>query len=363
MPTGELTIRQIRKVFGEHEAISPLDLDIAAGEFVSLLGPSGCGKTTLLRMIAGFEEPTSGEVSLDGADLLKLPPNKRPVNTVFQSYALFPHLNVAENIAYGLKRSKVRKDEIRSRVKDALRLVQMETFADRKPDMLSGGQQQRIALARAIVNRPKVLLLDEPMSALDRKLREEMQLELIQLHHELDMTFVFVTHDQQEALAMSDRIVVMNHGNIQQIGSAEDIYQRPNNAFVAGFIGQQTFFDATVKHAAADSLELETGVGTMLSTEQERFADGTSVRIAIRPEDIQIQSGRSTEQTSSEANQVTGSVTSRSFLGDVLQYLVQLEDGTEVLVRTPASLAIDGHDGDQVSLKWDSRAVRVFPNG
>lgn len=362
MSSGALTIRQIRKVYGDNEAISPLDLDIAAGEFVSLLGPSGCGKTTLLRMIAGFEEPTAGEIRLDGEDLLRLPPNKRSVNTVFQSYALFPHLNVAENIAYGLKRSKVSKSEIRTRVQDVLRLVQMTQFAERKPDMLSGGQQQRIALARAVVNRPKVLLLDEPMSALDRKLREEMQLELIQLHDELKMTFVFVTHDQQEALAMSDRIVVMNHGNIQQIGSAEEIYQEPNNAFVAEFIGQQTFFDATVQSAVSGKLELDTSTGKMLSSTEQQVPVGAEVRVAIRPEEIRLRRAVPGEDPSPSSNHITGRIMSRSFLGDVFQYLVRTADGTEVLVRVPASTAPDSNEGDQVVMDWNSEAVRVFAN-
>lgn len=363
MSSGALTIRQIRKVYGEIEAIKPLDLDIEAGEFVSLLGPSGCGKTTLLRLIAGFEEPTSGQIRLDDEDLLRLPPNKRSVNTVFQSYALFPHLNVAENIAYGLKRSRVKKDEIQHRVSDVLRLVQMTKFAERKPDKLSGGQQQRIALARAIVNRPKVLLLDEPMSALDRKLREEMQLELIQLHDELNMTFIFVTHDQQEALAMSDRIVVMNQGDIEQIGSAEEIYQTPNNAFVAEFIGQQTFFDAKVVNTVPGGVELHSATGKMTSSSDQQLAVGSDVRVAIRPEEIRIRQDVQLQDTSQASNQVTGHIMSRSFLGHVFQYLVRIEDGTEVLVRVPATAAPDGDEGDEVILEWHSTAVRVFDNG
>ena len=251
---GQLEIRGVTKRFGSHTALSELDLTVEAGEFLSLLGPSGCGKTTLLRMIAGFEEPTTGHILLSDQDLVGVPAHRRPVNTVFQSYALFPHMSVSDNVAYGLKQKRVPKAEIRERVIEALRLVQMDGLADRKPDQLSGGQQQRVALARALVNRPQVLLLDEPMSALDRKLREEMQIELKRLHAELGMTFVFVTHDQEEALAMSDRIVVLDAGKIQQVGTAEEIYSRPANRFVAGFIGKQNFVSATVEGRDGDSV-------------------------------------------------------------------------------------------------------------
>lgn len=362
MSTGTLNIKSIRKFYGDHKAIGSLDLDIAGGEFLSLLGPSGCGKTTLLRMIAGLETPTSGDILLDGDDLTALPPNKRPVNTVFQSYALFPHLDVAENIAYGLKRSKVPKQEIADRVREALQLVQMEDFVNRKPDMLSGGQQQRISLARAIVNRPRVLLLDEPMSALDRKLREEMQLELIRLHSELEMTFVFVTHDQGEALAMSDRIVVMNHGEIEQVGKAEEVYENPVNTFVAEFIGNQTFFDATVRQQSGDHIELTTQHGAMAGATDDPLTVGSQVRVAIRPEDIRMSSA-SDAQSTTHVNQVAGTVISRSFLGDVFQYLVRLDDDVEVLVKMPTAKAPAVAEGDSVYLVWDSAAVKVFAHG
>lgn len=358
-PTGGLSIRGIRKVFGEHEAIKSLDLDVRPGEFVSLLGPSGCGKTTLLRMIAGFERPTDGAIELDGEDILGLPAYKRPVNTVFQSYALFPHMSVTDNVAYGLKRSGVPKQEIGERVLEALQLVRMDGFADRKPDMLSGGQQQRVALARALVNRPQVLLLDEPMSALDRKLREEMQLELIRLHTDLGITFIFVTHDQEEALAMSDRIVVMNAGIVQQLGESEEIYRDPANAFVAGFIGKQNFVTAAVESIDGETATL-TGEREKLEVPAARLGAipvGSPVRAAIRPERMHIRAGA---VEAGSTNEVSGVVVGESFLGDVVQYLVRLEDDHEVLSRVPAVGAPDVHEGGTVTVFWDRDAVQVF---
>lgn len=357
--TGGLSIRGIRKEFGGNAAIEHLDLEIRPGEFVSLLGPSGCGKTTLLRMIAGFETPTAGAIELDGKSLLDRPAYRRPVNTVFQSYALFPHMSVAENVAYGLKRSRVPKRQIGPRVLEALQLVRMETFAERKPDMLSGGQQQRVALARALVNRPEVLLLDEPMSALDRKLREEMQLELIRLHTDLGLTFVFVTHDQEEALAMSDRIVVMNAGIVQQVGESEEIYRQPANAFVAGFIGKQNFVDAEV-------VEISGSVAVLRATREYLripagrlggIAPGGRVRAAIRPETMEVRAGSAPAMST---NEVAGVIVGESFLGDVVQYLVRLGDGHEVLSRVAAVGAPDVHEGDAVTVFWDPEAVQVF---
>ncbi|WP_029088763.1 ABC transporter ATP-binding protein [Brevibacterium album] len=354
---GALRLSGVHKRFGEHTAIDRVDLDIRAGEFLSLLGPSGCGKTTLLRMIGGFEDPTSGAIALDGDDLTGLPPFRRPVNTVFQSYALFPHYTVAENVAYGLKRAKVPRKELAPRVAEALDLVQMRRFADRRPDMLSGGQQQRVALARALVNRPRVLLLDEPMSALDRKLREEMQLELIRLHTDLGLTFVFVTHDQEEALAMSDRIVVMSEGRIQQVGSAEEVYGSPANAFVAGFIGKQNFVDAEVVEAYAEGLLLR-GPRCDLRATAAGFAAGAQVRAAIRPESMGIRPA--TEGAPGGLNAVAGRVVGESFLGDVVQYLVRAADGHELLSRVRTSAAPDVHEGDDVVLTWEAAAVQVF---
>ena len=238
-----LKLQQIRKSFDHTEVLKGVDLEVAQGEFITLLGASGCGKTTTLRIIAGLELPDSGSVILEGRDITDWEPNKRDVNTVFQNYALFPHMNVVDNVGYGLKIRKVPKAEIAERVKQALRLVQLEEYGKRMPDQLSGGQRQRIAIARAVINEPKVLLLDEPLGALDLKLRRQMQLELKRLQKKLHITFIYVTHDQEEALTMSDKIVVMSEGRIQQIGTPEDIYNEPKNAFVADFIGERGYPD------------------------------------------------------------------------------------------------------------------------
>lgn len=367
---GALTFKNVRKVFAEHEALRSFNLEVHAGEFLSLLGPSGCGKTTLLRMIAGFEEPTEGQILLDGKDLTALPAHRRPVNTVFQSYALFPHMSVADNVAYGLKRGKVKlhRSEITRRVSEALEMVRMDTHARRRPQELSGGQQQRVALARALVNRPRVLLLDEPMSALDRKLREDMQLELIRLHTDLGLTFIFVTHDQEEALAMSNRIVVLNNGVVQQVGESEEIYSRPANTFVAGFIGKQNFVPAVVETLGDPA----TGQPTVLRAARE-FVEvhstwpvhstrslqvGQEVLATIRPELMRVRPGSCPDMST---NEITGVVVGESFLGDVVQYLVRLHDGHEVIARVSTVEAPEVSEGDTVTVSWSQRAAQVFP--
>lgn len=360
-PGGRLDIKGVQKRFGEQTAIENLDLVVEAGEFISLLGPSGCGKTTLLRMIAGFEQPTRGSIELAGKDIVALPPHRRPVNTVFQSYALFPHMSVAENVAYGLKQAKVPRSEIGGRVKESLDLVRMASFADRKPQQLSGGQQQRVALARALVNRPQVLLLDEPMSALDRKLREEMQLELKRLHVELGMTFVFVTHDQEEALAMSDRIAVMNTGVIQQLGTAEEVYTLPNNRFVAGFIGKQNFVTAAFERVENGTAILNANKAT-ITVDADRLPGaqrGDTITVSIRPEVMRIAPLDSPAQG---ANTAEGTVIGVSFLGDVVQYMVDAADGQQVLARVPAAGAEVHLEGAPVRLSWNPEAVQVFPH-
>lgn len=349
---GSVELSGVSKLFGAAKAVDDLSLTVEAGEFISLLGPSGCGKTTLLRMIAGFEHPDAGDIRIGGHSVTVLPPNKRPVNTVFQSYALFPHMNVAENVGYGLRQQRVPKAEISTRVLDALRMTRMEDFADRSPHKLSGGQQQRVALARALVNRPKVLLLDEPMSALDRKLREEMQLELTVLQAELGTTFIFVTHDQEEALTMSDRIVVLDKGHIQQIGSAEQIYSTPANLFVAKFIGKRNFLPVTVDPAGS----LRLGDTTFQPGHRNVDAAAGKGFLAVRAEDVAV----STAAPLPGQNAVPGKLVDVAYLGEVKQYLVRRPDGVEILARTPPAKAEPVDFGDQVWCSWTPSSGQLF---
>ncbi len=286
VPAVEL--RSVTKKFGEFVAVDNVDLQIQDGEFFSLLGPSGCGKTTNLRMIAGFEQPTVGEIYIKGQQVAGIPAYRRPVNTVFQSYALFPHMTVAQNVAFGLEMKRVTPPEIKRRVAEALKLVQLPHMSERRPKQLSGGQQQRVALARALVNRPQVLLLDEPLGALDLKLRKAMQLELKQIQVEVGITFIYVTHDQEEALTMSDRIAVMNNGLVQQVGEPRRIYEHPTNRFVADFIGETNFVSGRIK--TIDALaEVEIPGATVLASNEGRvLSPGQEVTLAIRPEKINV---------------------------------------------------------------------------
>jgi spermidine/putrescine transport system ATP-binding protein len=346
----------ITKRFGEFVAVDDLNLDIYEGEFFSLLGPSGCGKTTTLRMIAGFEEPTQGEISVAGEEVQGVPPYRRPVNTVFQSYAIFPHLNVFDNVAFGLRRAKVPKDEVASRVADACEMVQLSGFEKRRPGMLSGGQQQRVALARALVNRPKVLLLDEPLGALDLKLRKEMQLELKSLQEEVGITFVYVTHDQEEALTMSDRIAVMNEGKVQQLAGPTTLYETPANRFVAGFIGQTNVFSGTVEVADGDKVTLRTREGLRVEAvarEQGVPKEGEEVDAAVRPEKVRF--GESGDNVcAAEVKQVV-------YLGASTQYIVELEGGGKlVLYQQNAFDAAGPSEGDGVSVSWDAQNCLVL---
>ena len=315
--------RNAVKVFGQgdtsHSALNDVSLGIEQGEFFTLLGPSGCCKTTLLRLIAGFETPTSGQILLDGVDITNLPPNKRAVNTVFQSYALFPHLTVAQNVGFGLQMQGRPKAEVKATTAEMLALVKLEPMADRKTSQLSGGQQQRVALARALAPKPSVLLLDEPLSALDAKLRKDMQIELKRLQHETGITFIFVTHDQEEALTMSDRIAVMSSGHILQIGRPRDIYIRPANRFVAGFIGETNFLPGTTTPGGVrlDCGAVVAAVGT--------FAPG-KVTLAVRPEQVRV-------QTSGAAGAIPATITNWVYFGTDTHCHMVLSDGSAVVAR------------------------------
>ncbi len=351
-PTGGVEISGVTKYYGEATAVDRLSLSIRPGEFLSLLGPSGCGKTTTLRMIAGFEHPDDGDIRLSGRSVLGLPPNKREVNTVFQAYALFPHMTVAENVAYGLQQRKVPKAEQRERVADALDMVQLRRFADRKPTQLSGGQQQRIALSRALINRPSVLLLDEPLAALDRQLREEMQLELKLLQARLGTTFVFVTHDQSEALSMSDRIAVIRAGRIEQLAAPADIYAEPASAYVASFIGQQNFLHGTALGGDA----VDTYAGTVHGRwGGEQTAPGSAVVAAIRPEFVRL-----APAGTADGPGIDGTVLGVSHLGETLQVAVEVGREQAFLVRIPAPGAPAVAVGDAVRCTWSPSDVRIF---
>lgn len=330
-PTAMVEVRRATKRFGSFLAVDGVDLSVANGEFLTLLGPSGCGKTTLLRMIAGFETPDEGEVWLEGRDVTVLPSYRRNVNQVFQSYALFPHLTVYENIAFGLRMQQLGRAEIEARVKEAIALVALEGREDRKPDQLSGGQKQRVALARALAPRPAVLLLDEPLAALDAKLRQTMQLELKRLQRQVGLTFVFVTHDQEEALTMSDRIAVMNQGKIEQIGSARDIYHRPNTPFVAHFVGETNLLpaellsldgaQARVRLAGAFECVLPPGAWP---------AGARSAQVALRPEKLQLASGPVPEAVSFSAT-----VIEKVFKGQMEHLVLGTENGVRLKAIAP----------------------------
>ena len=351
---GSVQLVEVVKRFGDFTAVDRLNLDVRPGEFLSLLGPSGCGKTTTLRMLAGFEEPSSGEIIISGQAVQGVPPYKRDVNTVFQAYALFPHMSVAENVAYGLRQKKTPRSETRKLVADALDMVQMTPLANRRPNQLSGGQQQRVALARALVNRPSLLLLDEPLGALDRKLREEMQIELKLLQSQLGITFIFVTHDQEEALSMSDRIAVMLNGGVEQLADPYTIYEHPASAFVAGFIGQQNFFQGK---AAEGGLVVRTDTAVFRTDRKaEALADGADALAAVRPEAIVVSDATPTRTD----NVLEGTLAGISHLGDVIQYVVTVGDHKEVLARLPRTKAPRLEPGARVWCTWDDEHTYVF---
>lgn len=343
MADNIIELRHISKVYSDNgfKAVDDFNLEVKRGEFVTFLGPSGCGKTTTLRMIAGFEMPTSGEILLNGEDISQLPANKRPINTVFQRYALFPHMNIYDNIAFGLKLKKLPKEEIRKKVKRVLDIVDLEGFENRKISTLSGGQQQRIAIARALVNEPEILMLDEPLGALDLKMRQEMQLELKHMHDELGITFIYVTHDQEEALTMSDKIVVLSEGRIQQIGTPEDIYNEPQNAFVADFIGESNIF----KGIMTGHMKVRFCGGEFMGMDD--VAEGTLVDVVVRPEDVII--------TNPEDGVVEGEVVSVIFKG--MHYEVTVESGKyEMVIRTTKCYSV----GERIGMKLEPDGIHIM---
>jgi spermidine/putrescine transport system ATP-binding protein len=348
--TPSVELRSVTKLFGDLAAVRDLSLAIGTGRFFTLLGPSGCGKTTTLRMIAGFEEVTAGQVLIAGEDVAGLPPHKRPTNTVFQSYALFPHLSVSDNVAFGLRRKRVGKDEIKHRVAAELERVGLAREAHRKPNQLSGGQQQRVALARALVNFPKVLLLDEPLGALDLKLRKGLQLELKQIQREVGITFVYVTHDQEEALTMSDRIAVMNLGRVEQIADPEDVYERPSTTFVAGFIGVSNLMPATVE--AGGRVHLDNG--PTVPAAEDGFRPGERCQAVVRPEKLHI--GRVDERADGDLPSVEGTVESSVYLGTSTQIVVDLGDDVRMTVLHPNASEAERQrlpgGGARVRLSW-----------
>ena len=353
VPEIDVRLDRVSKLFADTAAVDDLSLDIREGEFFSMLGPSGCGKTTTLRMIGGFEEPTYGIVYLGGRDVTDLPPYKRDVNTVFQSYALFPHLDVFENIAFGLRRKKVAKGDIESRVQDSMKLVDLTGFERRKPPQMSGGQQQRVALARALVNSPKVLLLDEPLGALDLKLRKQMQLELKRIQQEVGITFIYVTHDQEEAMTMSDRLAVMRHGKIEQIGAPEDVYESPATEFVAGFLGASNMLDGDVKEAANGRTTIALATGGTVVAKTDRVPPGISnVKVGVRPEKITIVPDEG--DAPADRNTVSGLLRMSTYIGVNYQYKVEGPGGHEltVYVQNLGAAGSHPHPGQKVRLEW-----------
>ncbi|MGH2629405.1 MAG: ABC transporter ATP-binding protein [Actinomycetota bacterium] len=350
----DVRLERVTKMFAAVAAVDDLSLDIVEGEFFSMLGPSGCGKTTTLRMIGGFEDPTYGTVYLGGRDVTDLPPYKRDVNTVFQSYALFPHLDVYENVAFGLRRKKVDKGEVEARVKQAMSLVDLIGFEKRKPPQMSGGQQQRVALARALVNHPKVLLLDEPLGALDMKLRKQMQLELKRIQQEVGITFIYVTHDQEEAMTMSNRLAVMRLGKIEQLGDPETVYENPATEFVAGFLGASNMLEGELKEGAngAATVALTDGGTVRLPTTRVPSDVMGTVKVGVRPEKLTISRGDDSA-VETGLNSVSGRVTMTTYIGVSHQYKVESVGGT-IMTAYVQNL---GHDeaprqGEAVTVSW-----------
>jgi spermidine/putrescine transport system ATP-binding protein len=353
---SEIDVRlvDVVKRFGDSNAVDHISLDVKDGEFFSLLGPSGCGKTTTLRMIGGFEQPTSGLIELQGQDVTWLPSYKRNVNTVFQSYALFPHLTIEENVAFGLRRKKVKDSEVKSRVTDMLKLVELPGFERRKPNQISGGQAQRVALARALINRPAVLLLDEPLGALDLKLRKQMQVELKRIQREVGITFIYVTHDQEEAMTMSDRIAVMNRGQYEQLGDPESLYERPQTRFVASFLGVSNLLAGTVDGSADSFALVKLADDTRLRVPAGLLDGKSEIEVGIRPEKIRMNG--TDDVIPAAANQLDGVVSDVSYVGVSTQYIVASKSGILMTVYEQ-NVERTNHgslyrQGDHVRLSW-----------
>ncbi|HZO79371.1 MAG TPA: ABC transporter ATP-binding protein [Solirubrobacteraceae bacterium] len=356
---GHVKLESLCKSFDDVTAVDHISVEIEAGEFFSLLGPSGCGKTTTLRMVAGFEPPTSGQILLDGVDVGSWPPHRRQVNTVFQSYALFPFLTVGENVAFGMKYKSVPKSEVNTRVGEALELVQLSGYEKRRPNQLSGGQQQRVALARALVLRPSVLLLDEPLGALDAKLRRTLQVELGALQEQVGITFLYVTHDQEEALTMSDRLAVMNHGRIAQLGPPEEVYNEPADAYVADFLGVSNLMDAQVEPGGSGKECCRLRLGEFIVEAEAGQLDATgSVKVAIRPERIHLHA-----YEDGGSNRVPGMVERLVFLGSTTQVFLRLASGSalQTLVRNDGA-ELPYSQGTPVSVGLPADALRVLPD-
>jgi len=345
----DVTLVDVTKRFDEMTAVDRLSLEVESGSFFALLGPSGCGKTTTLRMIGGFEQPTEGQIFLGDREVSGLPAYKRDVNTVFQSYALFPHLSLFENVAFGLRRRAVRGETLSGRVQDMLRIVGLQGMEKRKPRQLSGGQQQRVALARALVNRPRVLLLDEPLGALDLKLRKQMQLELKSIQHDVGITFIHVTHDQEEAMTMADRIAVMNRGRIEQLGTPNELYETPATAYVASFLGASNLISGTV--SGSDTVRLHSGPEVRVRPDALGGRTG-EVAVGIRPEKIELGEG--------QANTLEGTIVEQAYVGVATQYIVDTECGRLTVYRQNASPGLNGAaPGQRLTLSWSPDSTFV----
>jgi putrescine transport system ATP-binding protein len=353
-----LRLVDVVKDFGDARAVDHVTLDIFGGEFFALLGPSGCGKTTLLRMLAGFETPTAGRIELDGQDLTQVPPYERPVNMMFQSYALFPHMSVEGNIAFGLEQDRMPKPEIARRVQEMLALVKLERFAKRKPHQLSGGQRQRVALARALAKKPKLLLLDEPLGALDKKLREETQFELVNIQEGLGLTFVIVTHDQEEAMTVATRLAVMREGKVAQLGEPREVYEAPADRYVAEFIGNVNIFEGTVTDPSQGLIAIAEGAPPVRAGRALTVGKGAPIAVALRPEKMLLD--KLSEAAPASENAIDGVVEDIAYLGDISIYRVRLANGGMAKVARTNRVRLQGQNvlwEDPVRLSWDAQAV------